>query len=140
MQRGGFSLVELLVVAALVALLATIVLPPMARWRDALAVRAARDELAAALALTRITAAAAGGAALAVDPVAARYRVVTSGAAGDPVSLAERYGISVDGDRAFELRYDALGIGRLASRTVTIRRGSAEAGLVVSAYGRVRRW
>jgi len=38
------------------------------------------------------------------------------------------------------LRFDALGVGRMTSRTFRVRRGSAEAGLTVATYGRVRRW
>jgi hypothetical protein len=36
------------------------------------------------------------------------------------------------------LRYDALGIGRLANATIVVRRGAAQSTFVVSAYGRVR--
>jgi hypothetical protein len=37
------------------------------------------------------------------------------------------------------LRYDALGLGRVASQTLLFTRGRAEARLTVSAYGRIRR-
>lgn len=43
------------------------------------------------------------------------------------------------GRRETRLAYDALGLGQVASETLTFRRGEAERSLVVSGYGRVRR-
>lgn len=143
MRHSGTTLIELIVVLAVLAVLLGVAVLSSARWRDEAAVRAARDELASGLAQARVTAVSSGGAALILDPAAGRFWTVTdSGAAGEPVSLEDRYGVLVDpgGDDLVVLRYDGLGIGRLASRTVRIRRGRAEAGLTVSAYGRTRRW
>ena len=50
----GFTLLELLVVLGLTAALLALAFPGAARWRDAAATRAARDELASALARTRV--------------------------------------------------------------------------------------
>jgi hypothetical protein len=58
------------------------------------------------------------------------------------VALGTEFGVTLSlGGAATEvdLAYDALGLGRLASQTITFRRGSAAAALVVSGYGRVRR-
>ena len=39
-----------------------------------------------------------------------------------------------------QLRYDAHGLGRMMSQTITFALGHARAGLTVSSFGRVRRW
>ena len=139
----GFTLLELLVVLGLTAVLLALAFPGAARWRDAAATRAARDELASALARTRVAAVAHGGASLWVDPGAAAFWTSTAaGLVETPVDLGERYGVSVDpgAAAAVEIRFDGLGLGRLSNRTVVVRRGGAERGVTVSAYGRVRRW
>lgn len=141
--RAGYTLVELLLVLSLSALLAGAAASSLARWRDAAAVRAAREELAGALAWTRLTALTHGGASLRVDPASARIRVVTArGPARPEVDLAARFGVTLEAGRGdpFELRYDGLGLGRGTSRTFTLRRGTRRAGLTVSWYGRYRRW
>lgn len=139
--HAGTSFLELTVVLALVGLLLGIAAPSTLRWRDRVAVRAARDDLAAGLAAARATAAAAGGAALVLETGSARFWIAAGGVAGPVTDLAERYRVRVEGGSGtIEVRYDALGIGRLANRTLRLRRGAAEAGLTISAYGRVRRW
>lgn len=140
-NRAGTSFLELIIVLALLGLLLGIAAPPTLRWRDVLAVRAARDEVAAALAVARATATAAGGAALMLDPSSGVFWIDTDGRAGPTTHVGSRYGVVIEGaDGLVGIHYDALGIGRLANRTLRFRRGRAEAGLVVSAYGRVRRW
>lgn len=141
--RHGYTLIELLLVLTVLAVLLGLALPPLGRWRDRAAVRAARDELAGAVAWTRMAAAARGGAALAVDPVAGQvWTRARDGTDSAPVNLSARYAVRVETgtNGVVLLQYDALGIGRMASRTFTLRRGDAVAGVTVSAYGRHRRW
>lgn len=141
--RHGYTFIELLLALAMLGILLTIALPPTGRWQDRVAVRAARDELAGAIAWTRVAAAARGGAVLAVDPLTGRLWTRTrDGEDTRFVDLAARYGVEVDAGTSTLslLHYDALGIGRAASRTFTIRRREASAGVTVSAYGRYRRW
>ena len=140
-NRAGTSFIELVIVLMLLSMLLGIALSTSFHWRDVLAVRAARDELASGFASARVTAAAAGGAALFLDQGNGLFWVATATGAGAATDLSRRYGVRFDGDEALvEFRYDALGIGRLTNRTVRLRRGSAEGGVIVSAYGRVRRW
>lgn len=139
----GTTVIELMVALLLLGVLLALSLPSMARWRDAVAARAARDELAAGLAWTRLSAVSHGGSTLVVDAASGTFWTMTpAGAARKPVSLTDRYAVRLDvgsGGRV-SLEYDALGVGRHASRTIRFRRGRAEAGLVISGYGRFRRW
>lgn len=142
-RRGGVSVIEMLVVLSLLGILLGMIAPGAVRWRDAAAVRGARDELAAGLAWTRLAAAAHGGASLVMDPAAARYWItMRDGATRRAVDLFDRYGVTLETGTTdtLALEYDALGIGRVTSRTLRLRRGSAEGGLVVSGHGRFRRW
>jgi prepilin-type N-terminal cleavage/methylation domain-containing protein len=143
-MRHGYTLIEVLAVLLLLAVLLSMAVPPVARWRDAAAVNGARDELAARLAWTRIAAASQGGAALVLELPRGRYRVeLADGRAAVEADLASRFGVVVEtagGQDSVVLRYDALGIGRMAGQTLLVRRGGAVSGLVVSPYGRFRRW
>jgi prepilin-type N-terminal cleavage/methylation domain-containing protein len=138
--RRGVTLLELLLALALAALLAGVALPSLRRTRDALAARAARDEIAAAIHHTRALAVARGGASFGLDPDAGRFWIEV---AGDTAAAAEltRWRVEVSASGAagtVVLRFDGLGIGRLANREIRVRRGAAEQRLVVSSLGRVR--
>lgn len=140
--RTGFSLIEVALVLLIAALLAAVSIPSLSRGRDALAVRAARVELASAFAVARFTAIRAGGAALVIDTAAGDVWIETAAGVrlqpGYP--LAARYGVSLRTDRPAPvmLRYDALGIGRIANATIRVERRRASATLTISSYGRVR--
>lgn len=143
MRNPGHTLIEILVVLAILAVLLAVGLPGMSRWRNAAAVRAARDELAAGLAWTRMAAVTHGGASLVLDPTTGRFTIGPEDGTDRPVvDLSGQYGVVIDPGttRLVTFRYDALGIGRLTSRTIRVRRGDVEGGVTVSAYGRYRRW
>lgn len=141
-MRTGYTLVELCSSLLLVALAGSALLPWARDLRDGLAVVAAREAVAGLLAEARVHAVAGGGATVHVraGPWTAWAEV------GDSVigrvSLEEELGVSVilsRGRVATALRYDALGLGQVASETLLFRRGDAGRALVVSGYGRVRR-
>src|SRR5690606_19303309 len=141
----GHSLIELLFVVCVVAVLLGLAAPALGTARDRYAVRAARDALAAGIARGRAFAVVHGGAVVVVDPAAGRLWIERRGGEvlGAPVELARRFGVTLSADGAegpARIRFDGMGIGRLANRTLRIRRGSAEAGITISAYGRVRTW
>lgn len=142
--REGYTLIELVVALGVLGILLGIAAPPALRWRDAASVRSARDEIAAGLARARIAAVAHGGASLWIDAASGRFWIAAANGADviATVDLADRYGIRVESGSAgaVEVRFDALGIGRLANRTLRVRRRGATAGLTISAYGRYRRW
>lgn len=142
-RRRGFSIIELLIVLALLGMVAGMVAPGAQRWHDSASTRAARDEIAARLAWARLAAVAHGGATVSLDPATALLTLVAADGAGrDTIDLAGTWGVSLEtgGDDPAKIRYDALGVGRFANHTIRIRRGSAVGGLTISAHGRVRRW
>ena len=144
--QRGYTLIELVVVLALLAIAIGLAYPGARAASDAWAVRAARDAAASVLAGTRAAALAHRGAELLVVP--ARGTLLTrTGERAVPVprlELARDWGVAVSspgftGD-TIAIRYDAIGLGRIANRTLRFERGRAVAGLTVAAYGRVRRW
>ena len=142
-HRSGVSLVELIFTLSVLGVLAGVAVPAAAGLRDVLAVRGARDAVAGGLAHARAAAITHGGASLEIDLDAGVARVVS--AAGDTLGGAIRltagHGVEIEVPArtgVVAVRFDGLGIGRLANRTVVFRRGRAEARLVVTAYGRWR--
>lgn len=140
-SRPAHSLLELAFALAIMAALAGAAARPLQSARHELAVAAARRELAAGVAMTRSVAVLAGGARFIIDTGSGTAWIETGSGvhAGSLHEVGARHGVTLAAARPrVELRFDALGVGRLANATIGIRRGSAEAQLVVSAYGRVR--
>jgi type II secretory pathway pseudopilin PulG len=136
-MRAGHTLLELTVVLLLAGLAGTAVLPAARRAADRAAVSGAREALAGLVARARTEAMTLGGASLRTRAADATAWVQ----AGDSViglrGLGDEFGVTLDvGAAEAELDFDALGLGRRASRTLIVRRGQAEARLVVAAYGR----
>lgn len=140
MERG-FTLVSLVVALALVALVLASTLPRVARQRDRLACLAARDALIARAERTRSEATRLGSAALIVDPDSARVWWETGGHPRDTLDLRRAFGVDVvqPTGRTLHLAFDRLGIGRFASATIVLARGTEQASVVVSSYGRIAR-
>jgi prepilin-type N-terminal cleavage/methylation domain-containing protein len=141
--RPGFTLVELVLVLVIAGVLAGFALTSAGRARHMLAVRAARADLVSLVGATRSAAVLAGGATLVIDVPHARAWIEPAGSTRNPYpyDMAARHGVSLHTSRGvpLRLRYDALGMGRLANATIVIQRGTAQSTVVVSAYGRVRR-
>lgn len=142
--HAGATLPELLILLSLTTVLGGMTVSVSSGVRDALAVRAARDAAAVEFARARALAQLNGSARLHIDAASGVIRIETPvGAAADtlaaaPITAQFRVSIEVDGSDRFE--FDALGLGRLASRTIRFRRNTAEARLTLSTYGRPRRW
>lgn len=145
--RRGHTLTEMLIVLALLALAIGLSYPAARAASDAWAVRAARDAVAASLAGARAAALIERGAEVLLVP---RTGVVLTRIPGsdDPprprLLLTQDWRVTLSspgfsGD-TIAIRYDAIGVGRIANRTLRFQRGRAAAGLTVSAYGRVRAW
>jgi prepilin-type N-terminal cleavage/methylation domain-containing protein len=142
-MRRGYTLVEVSIVLALMALSAPFLLAAGHRMRDRAAVVSARERVAGLFAEARMAAMSWGGATVHVRADDGVAWFEAGGAVRRRLSLGEEPGVTVAlprGRAASDLAYDALGIGRVASETLTFRRGDAETVLVVSGYGRVRRW
>lgn len=142
-MRRGHTLLELSAVLALIALAGSAFLSAAHGLRDRSAVVAAREEVAGLLAQARVTAVARGGATVHVSAAEGRAWLEAGGMTERRLDLSREPGVEVvlsRGRDQAEVAFDALGLGRVASETFRFRRGEAQATLVVSGYGRVRRW
>lgn len=140
--RPGFTLTELLLVLTVLGILLSMVLPTVGRAFDVFAVRAARGALVAAAERARITALAQGGAVLFIDAPTNVVSILshTGNQVGQPIRLGDDYGVqlALGGRDQVGIRYDALGLGRIANTTVRIERRSVEGRVIFSIYGRAR--
>jgi hypothetical protein len=138
-MRTGATLAELSLALTLLALAAAALLPGARRQADRAALVGAREELAALVARTRGEAIARGGASLWIQPDG-RASIEAGDSVVAELDLAAGYAVALESaEAAVELRFDGMGVGRVASRTLVLRRGAEEAELVLSAYGRVVR-
>lgn len=139
----GFTVVELLFVLLLLSALLGGVLPRVGRLRDLHAVRGAREAAVGLLVRARTASLVHGEARLLGTEVPARLHLLVDGRVDDRVELDEEFGVRLSlsgpGNRRL-LRFDDLGLGRVAGTTLRFSRGSETAALTVSAYGRIRRW
>ena len=107
-----------------------------------MAVLGAREEVAGLFHRARFEAVTHGGAALYFKTGPASATLIAGGEEVAHAVLADEYGVTLTlsrGHSEAELTFDPLGLGRVASQTLGFLRGRAEAGLVVSSYGRVVR-
>ena len=138
----GFSLLELVCALSLLVVGVSVLLPAARSVDDRLAVVAAREELVGLIVRARGQALLHGGATVVVEHQPARAWITAGQVTREQVDLWERHGaeLLISGGRPnAELRFDATGLGTMAARSITLRRGVAVARLVVSAYGRIRR-
>jgi hypothetical protein len=134
---------ELMVSLAVLAAMMAMATPRLVELGDRAEARAVREQLVGLVTQARAMGVARGGATLVLESAPPSARVL----AGDSVLRSVRLGSAErpaelrlpSGRSSVTLTFDALGIGRFASGTIVVRRGSAEAGIVVSSYGRVRR-
>jgi prepilin-type N-terminal cleavage/methylation domain-containing protein len=140
-RPSGFTLLEVAVVLGLISLLTGLGAPLWRGATDRWAVRTVRDRAAVTLHRARLEARRWGGAQLVVDAAAGRlrlHRVASDSVIWEDAS-ARDHRVQVvlpRGASGTTLRFDALGLGVVASRTLVFRRGAAEARLVVSSRGR----
>lgn len=141
-MRTGHTLVEICVVLILASLALSVAAPAGRHVRDGFAVIAAREALAGLIAEARGAAPAHGGGSVHIR--SGPWRAWAQGGAVPlrAVALWGDLGVSVSlsrGRTSLDLRFDALGLGQVASETIVLERGDIRRSLVVSGYGRVRR-
>lgn len=139
---SGFTLLELITVIALLGLALGELLPAGSHLLDRMAVLGAREAAVGLIHRARMEAVARGGARLEVErfPPAMKIVAGTPSQTIEAVAFDEGVIMALSGDReSVELTFDAMGVGRVASQTLRFSRGSAQAELVVSSFGRVTR-
>lgn len=142
-MRHGYTLLELSAVLALMAAATSILLGAGEGMRDRWAVEGAREEVAGLIAEARTAAVTWGGATVHLSASDAEVWYEAGGTEWRRLALGEEVALELvlpRGRAASLLHFDALGLGQVASRTLRFRRGEEETTLVVSSYGRVRRW
>lgn len=143
MRNSGHTLLELSTVLVLMALGAPVLLSAGRRLRDRAAVVSARERVAGLFAEARVTAMSWGGATVHLRTRDGSVWFEAGDTVRRRLTLGSDPGVALvlpRGRSGSDLPYDAIGIGRVASETLRFRRGAAETVLVVSGYGRVRRW
>lgn len=141
-MRTGHTLAELCAVLVILTVGVSFLEPAARRLQDRMAVVGAREAVAGLVAQARVDALARGSAVVEVETSPGCARLEAPGLPERRIPVEADLGVEVvlsHGRPATELRYNALGLGQVASETVSFRRGMAEAALVVSGYGRIRR-
>jgi prepilin-type N-terminal cleavage/methylation domain-containing protein len=143
-MQTGYTLLELAIVLTIAGILLLLATPGFGPGRDVLATRAARDHLLAQIALARVLAPAHGGAEVVLDTASARVVVRAGARVYSEASLQQHFGVRLglagQAPGPVVLRFDAIGLGRMSSRTITLSRGDASGHVSISAYGRARAW
>ncbi len=141
-MNGGFTLFECLVVLAIVGIGIALGLPALQLHRDRWAVTQAREASAALLARARVDALGSGVSTVTIQSGRGQIERRLGSTFRERVDLGDRYGVSLDisgRDTLATIEFNALGLGRMAARSLRFGRGAASASLVISAYGRVSR-
>ena len=142
-MRGGFTLLEMVVVLAVVALLTTFVVSRLVPLVDWIAADGAARDMTTALAVTR-TAAVLRGARARLRIAADSLRIDREGAAGwEPYARwagPASAGVSLTVSNP-EVVFSPLGIAwGLGNTRIVLRRGSQVETITTSRLGRVRRF
>jgi prepilin-type N-terminal cleavage/methylation domain-containing protein len=140
--RGGFTLLELITVVTLLGLALGELLPAGRSLLDRMAVVSAREAAVGLFHRVRMEAVTRGGARLVVESSPPMLRVLSGSSSQIVKEVPVPDGVTLELSRGrlkVELRFDAMGLGRVASQTLVFQRGEARATLVVSSLGRVTR-
>lgn len=136
-MRPAFTLLELIVVCAIIGIIASISAPRITHTLDAFAVEGASREVVNGFALGRLAALRYGGADVRLDTAsvsveAGRHVVYAR-------DLLANHGVRVRSNTAL-VRYAATGMAAgVSNGTIVISKGASVDTIVVSRLGRVRR-
>ena len=138
-MRRGVTLLELAVVAVLIALISAIATPVILRRLDRSKVRHASSEIVAALGLARTTAVAREQfASLLIDGARGTILIVSGNDTLLARSLRDIYGVELQSNRDSST-YGPTGLGfGAANQSIVVARGGAVDTVVISRLGRVR--
>lgn len=143
-RRAGFTLADLLITLALLGIVLTIAAPAIGAVRSQAAVRSARDASASMIEHARALAVSRGTARVRLEPASGTMSVEAPIGipSGSVLHLGTGYGVTlgVGSVAGAVIDFNAMGLGVMASRTITFSRGRASAGLALSSFGRIRRW
>ncbi len=141
MNSSGLTLPELILCLLLVGTATQTFIGPIRLQADALALRGIREEVVALVHRARMEARGHGDAAVVIEEGADPLLLVSGGRPPARVPLASRgVRLEVTGARSsLTLRFGPLGVARFGSASVVLTKGGAQARLVVSSYGRIRR-
>lgn len=138
-RRRATTLVELLVIVALIALVSGFVLPPFKRGFDRLKTRAAAQETMTAFFTARASAIALGRrTAVVLDEAKGRVLVIAGGDTLLVRAIRAGHGVTMTASRdSMAFFPDGLGLGG-ANLNVVLTRGAASDTVLVSREGRVK--
>lgn len=139
-SRSGFTLLELVIVVALLLIALAMAIPRYASLRDRLAVDGAASGIVRSLVDARAVAMRLGTrVAVAIDTNAAFLAVHMRTDTVSRVFLHNLFGVSLSSSRD-SIAYTATGLGYgAANASIVVRRGSSADTVSVSRTGRVRR-
>jgi type II secretion system protein H len=144
-KKSGFSLYELLVVVAIIAVVSTIVAPPIMSWRSSAKLRGAADNIRGDLEMSKARA-VRERAPVTVTFTEKNYRVTFTDRDGNDRTLRDRQlpaGVRIDlGNTAFgfmgdETRFNSRGLP-IAGSAVLVNTKGEQKTIIVSTLGRIR--
>ena len=144
-KKDGFSLYELLVVVAIIAVVSTIVAPPIMSWRNSAKLRGAADNMRGDLEMSK-TRAVRERMPVTVTFAETNYRITFTDREGNDRTLRDRQlpaGVRIDlGSTAFgsmgdETRFNSRGLP-IAGSAVLVNAKGEQKTIIVSTLGRIR--
>ena len=141
-ERSGYTLVETILVLGFLGVSLATTVPRFHEARDRIAVRSAREAVIGLLSRARHHAVLRGGAEVLVSEPLQTLVLRSSAGTVEILDLSPAHDVELEIEGAggeVTVRFDALGLGRVASRTLVLRRGDVASRVIISSYGRARR-
>lgn len=138
-KRAGTTLIELVVVAVIIATLAAVSIPRAARYMDRIQVAGATREIATVFATARMAAIArASYATVRVDVASGRVSALIRSDTIVTRAVGKSFGVKLETTRD-SMAYNPVGLGYgAANLRVTVSRGRAADSVITSRLGRIR--